>query len=147
MNRQQPVPELRAWLAGGWTVERTLWDRGSGTRGTFTGVARYSEMPDGGLQYREDGTLTWGSHRGPASREYLLKPADSPDAMDMLFRDGRPFHRFSFNPDAAQDRHWCDPDDYAVSYRWLGPDSFAYSWDVHGPAKDLLLESTLRREP
>ncbi|NYD78867.1 DUF6314 family protein [Arthrobacter cupressi] len=147
MTDTQPVPDLRAWLTGGWTVERTLWDRGSGTRGTFTGVAHYSETPDGGLHYREHGTLSWGDHSGPASREYLLRPADTPDAMDMFFPDGRPFHRFSFGPDASHDRHWCDPDDYAVDYRWLGPDSFAYSWDVHGPAKDLLLESVLRREP
>jgi len=84
---------------------------------------------------------------GPASREYVLKPAARTDALDVFFPDGRPFHRMSFTPDASLDTHWCDPDTYRVSYTHQGPDAFSYSWDVKGPRKDLLLVSHLERIP
>jgi hypothetical protein len=148
--------------AGRWSVERTLLDRAAGTRGTFTGVVILSPDGDGGLRFHEEGTVVWPSvnrpaagspagngdtYTGPATRDYLLRPADTPDAMDMLFPDGRPFHRMSFAPDASQDRHWCDPDTYRVTYVRHSEDEFSYVWDVTGPRKDLLLESVLRRLP
>ncbi|MCT9868533.1 DUF6314 family protein [Paenarthrobacter aurescens] len=145
MNHQQPTQDLQAYLAGSWTVERTLLDRASGTRGTFTGVVRYSLNPDGGLDYREDGTMQWPTHSGPAFREYVLKPGADPASMDVFFPDGRPFHIMSFAAQGNRDEHWCDPDDYRVKYAWVGPDSFSFTWDVRGPAKDLLLESHLVR--
>ncbi|MET3366826.1 DUF6314 family protein [Arthrobacter sp. M2012083] len=145
MNHQQPTQDLQAYLAGSWTVERALLDRSSGTNGTFTGVVRYTRNPDGGLDYREDGTMHWPTHSGPAFREYLLKPGSGPESMDVFFPDGRPFHVMSFSDQGNQDKHWCDPDDYRVRYRWEGPDSFSFTWDVQGPAKNLLLESHLVR--
>ncbi|MFK4640323.1 DUF6314 family protein [Paenarthrobacter histidinolovorans] len=145
MKHQQPIQDLRAYLAGSWSVERTLLDRASGTRGTFTGVVRYSQNPDGGLDYREDGTMHWPTHTGPAFREYVLTPGTAPDSMDVSFPDGRPFHVMGFSELGHQDKHWCDPDDYQVNYSYDGPDSFSFTWDVKGPAKDLLLESHLVR--
>ena len=147
----QPLPDLRAYLLGSWSVDRTLWDRTSGARGTFIGVARFSPTDDaGGLAFHEEGTVRLptpdgGTFTGPATRDYRLQPADSPDAMDMTFPDGRPFHRMSFQDAASQDDHWCDPDTYRVTYTLRGPDEFGYSWDVQGPRKDQLLESVLRR--
>ena len=146
-----PLLDLRAYLLGSWSVERTLWDRSSGARGTFAGVVRFSpKHDDGGLDFHEEGTMRWpspagGTFTGPASRDYVLHPADSPDAIDMTFPDGRPFHRMSFREAASQDQHWCDPDTYRVTYTRRGPDEFSYSWDVQGPRKNLLLESVLRR--
>lgn len=134
-----------------------MLDRAAGTRGTFTGVVIFSPDGDGGLRFHEEGTVVWPAvdspagdgetFTGPATRDYLLRPADTPDAMDMLFPDGRPFHRMSFAPEASQDRHWCDPDTYRVTYVRYGDDEFSYVWDVTGPRKDLLLESVLRRLP
>ncbi len=120
-------------------------DRGSGRAGTFTGVALYKPNHDGGLDYREDGTMEWGDHAGSAYREYVLRPTEDAAAMDMFFLDGRPFHRMGFAAMQSSDQHWCDPDTYVVHYEWLGPDEFSYVWDIRGPAKDLLLESRLRR--
>ena len=151
-NTPDPGPEidLRAYLRGSWSVDRALLDRSTGTRGTFTGVVRFSDHDDGGLYWREEGTVRWTSSSGapftgPASREYLLRPADAPDVMDVYFPDGRPFHRMGFAGQANQDVHWCDPDTYRVTYTVLGPDEYGYRWDVTGPAKDQLLESVLRR--
>ena len=89
--------------------------------------------------------MRWPTFTGPASREYVLKPLPQPDALDVFFPDGRPFHRMGFAPGTSQDSHWCDPDTYRVSYTRQGPDAFSYSWDVTGPRKDLLLVSRLAR--
>ena len=155
MNHPDPEFDLRAYLlgtatatadAGRWTVQRQLLDRSAGTQGAFSGVARFSVADDdGGLAFREEGTVRWPSFSGPASREYLLKPAGRADALDVFFADGRPFHRMSFSPEANLDSHWCDPDTYRVTYSFDGPDRFSYVWDVRGPGKDLLLTSRLER--
>jgi len=151
-----PDFDLRAYLQGSWTVERTLLDRSTGTAGTFTGVVQFTPLAgpgdDGALRFREEGTVVWRTAGGspftaPASREYLLRPAESAATMDMFFPDGRPFHRMGFGTDSSQAQHWCDPDSYRVSYALMGPDEFRYRWDVTGPAKDQLLESVLRRAP
>jgi hypothetical protein len=151
---------LRDYLLGGWSIDRTMWDRQSGTRGTFTGVVRFSELKsselghkdpgdDGALSSHEEGTVRWAApggspFTGPAIRDYILRAADTPDALDVFFPDGRPFHRMSFTA-TANAQHWCDPDTYRVKYILVSQDEFRYTWDVNGPAKDLLLESVLRR--
>ena len=142
--------DLRAYLQGSWSVERTLWDRSSDARGTFTGVVRFSPNDDGGLAFHEEGTMRWptpagDTFTGPASRDYILHPTAASHSMDMSFPDGRPFHRMSFRAESSHDEHWCDPDTYRVTYALRGPDEFSYSWDVHGPRKNQLLESLLRR--
>ncbi|MGO4188712.1 DUF6314 family protein [Pseudarthrobacter sp. TAF60_1] len=157
MNLPAPEFGLRAYLlgpapagpaiAGKWALERQLLDRSAGTRGTFTGVVIYSPTDDDALILREEGTMRWPTFTGPASREYLLRLADRPDALDVFFDDGRPFHRMSFAPEANLDRHWCDPDTYRVAYAYEGLDAFSYTWEVSGPRKDLLLTSMLRRLP
>ncbi|MFF2347961.1 DUF6314 family protein [Pseudarthrobacter sp. NPDC058119] len=154
MNSPSPEPSLRSYLLGQtaghgqpgrWRLERDLLDRSDGTRGTFSGVVVFTPTDDGGLALREEGTMRWPTFTGPASREYVLKPLPQPDALDVFFPDGRPFHRMGFAPDTSQDSHWCDPDTYRVSYTRQGPDAFSYSWDVTGPRKDLLLVSRLER--
>jgi hypothetical protein len=156
-----PVFDLRAYLLGSWSVDRTLLDQATGSGGTFTGVLRFSGVDgtagevdapgdSGALRFHEEGTFSWISANGkpftgPASRDYLLRPSDSPDVLDMYFPDGRPFHRMGFAERSSHDRHWCDPDTYRVSYTMIGPDEFRYSWDVSGPAKDHLIETVLRR--
>lgn len=145
-----PDFDLRAYLLGSWSVERTLLDRAAGTRGSFSGVVQFTGNDGGGLRLREDGTVSWTSYTaepftGPASREYLLRPGDTPAVMDVFFPDGRPFHRMGFTAQSSKDRHWCDPDSYRVGYELIGPDDFRYRWDVTGPAKDQLLESVLHR--
>ncbi|HYH77945.1 MAG TPA: DUF6314 family protein [Arthrobacter sp.] len=148
----QPGPafDLRSYLlgpskTGQWTVERQLLDRAAGTRGTFSGVVHFLPTNDGGLSLREEGTIRWPTFTGPATREYVLRPAGRPDLMDVFFNDGRPFHRMSFTPEANLDNHWCDPDTYRVAYILEAPDRFSYTWDVSGPSKDLLLASELQR--
>ncbi|WP_181037516.1 DUF6314 family protein [Arthrobacter sp. ZGTC412] len=155
MNFPPPEFALRAYLlgptatakSGRWTVQRDLLDRANGTHGTFSGVVQFVPADDGGLALREEGTMRWPAFTGPASREYLLRPTERADALDVFFTDGRPFHTMSFTPEANLDQHWCDPDTYRVAYNYGDADRFTYSWDVKGPQKNLLLTSTLLRQP
>lgn len=140
-----PVPDLRAYLAGAWALERDLLDRASGARGHVTGTVDFEPMDDGRLRQREQGTLRWGAHEGPAEREYVWRPGGYAGAMDVFFPDGRPFHAVDLTGSADDGAHWCSPDDYRVRYEAVGPDELRYTWDVRGPAKDLLLTSVLRR--
>lgn len=142
-----PVPDLRAYLAGAWALERDLLDRASGARGRFTGAVAFEPTDDGGLRQREQGTLRWGAHEGPAEREYVWRPGAHAGAMDVFFPDGRPFHAVDLTGSADDGAHWCSPDDYRVRYEAVAPDELRYTWDVRGPAKDLLLSSVLRRLP
>ncbi|WP_415856212.1 DUF6314 family protein [Sinomonas sp. G460-2] len=145
------MADLALFLRGTWTVERVMLDRSSGARGSFSGTVVFEDADDGAaLLQREHGTVRWGDHEGPASREYVWRPGDTPDAMDVFFPDGRFFHPVRLGgtdsePAGWHAEHWCDPDDYRVTYAALGPDEFRYEWDVTGPAKDLLLTSRLRR--
>ncbi len=161
MNSPAPAAadfDLRGYLLGTWSVDRTLRDRATGSRGTFTGVVRFTPLADdggartddGGLRFHEEGTMVWTPasgtpFTGPASRDYLLRPAGTRDTLDMFFPDGRPFHRMGFGEQNSHDRHWCDPDTYRVTYTLVGPAEFRYCWDVTGPAKDHLIDSVLRR--
>jgi hypothetical protein len=142
-----PVPDLRAYLLGVWAVERELLDRASGARGSFSGTVAFEAADDGGLRQCERGTVRWGSHEGPAGREYLWRPGPGPGAMEVFFPDGRPFHAVDLTGSAGDGAHWCSPDDYRVRYEAVGPEELRYTWDVRGPAKDLLLTSVLRRLP
>jgi hypothetical protein len=142
------VPDLRAYLEGSWSVERRLLDRATGAEGAFTGMVTFSALSpddDGALAQREDGTVRWGTHQGHAFREYVWRPGASPGSMDVFFPDGRPFHTVDLTGASADGSHWCSPDDYRVHYEAVGPDELRYTWDVRGPAKDLLLDTTLRR--
>jgi hypothetical protein len=142
--------DLRAYLLGSWSVDRTLWDRTADTHGTFTGVAMFIEMDDGALRFHEQGTVRWATPGGepffgPAQRTYILRSSDTPDALEVYFADRRPFHRMSFLTADASENHWCDPDTYRVEYSLVSQDEYRYSWNVSGPAKNLLLESVLHR--
>ncbi|WP_138444569.1 DUF6314 family protein [Sinomonas susongensis] len=156
------VPDLSAYLSGVWTVERTLVDRATGARGTFSGTVTFGPPEtagdDGALLQRESGRLRWGQHEAKATREYVWRPTASPDTMDVFFPDGRFFHTVrlgAVRPGAGdggdqgprwQAEHWCAPDDYRVAYTVLGPDELQYEWDVRGPRKDQLLTTRLRRD-
>ncbi|MGN6405015.1 DUF6314 family protein [Sinomonas sp.] len=147
--------DLRAYLRGTWTVQRSLLDRATGARGSFSGLLTFTDTDDdGALLQRESGTIRWGQHEGPATREYVWRPTSESDTMDVFFPDGRFFHRVSLSAEpaspgsaGAEAEHWCAPDTYRVSYEVVGPDELRYEWDVMGPAKDLLLTTVLARMP
>ena len=142
------VADLRAHLLGQWQLERTMLDRSTGVRGTFTGTVAFTPGGDGTegiLRQHETGTVVWPTFTGPAFRDYLLVPTGRPATMQVLFDDGRPFHELDLSSGRWSASHWCSPDTYQVSFAAPSPELIDYEWDVIGPAKDLLLRTSLRR--
>lgn len=138
-----PVEDPLAFLTGRWSTQRGLLDRSTGARGTFSGTTIFT--PDGGgLLWDEEGTVSWPTFQGPAFRSYRIAAED--DTLAVLFPDDRLLCRLDLRSGRARDEHACTPDTYIVDFRVTSPGTVEYSWDVTGPAKDLLLTTTLTRE-
>lgn len=119
-----------SFLEGRWEVRRRVVDLESGVEGEFVGVAEF-----GGSRWSERGRLRFGSYDGEAVREYRLEPGA------VLFADGRPFHPLRWG--AVE--HLCGEDRYSGQYILRGPDRFDVVWDVVGPRKRQLIDTTYRR--
>ena len=133
---------LAGFLRGPWRVRRRVVDHRRGLEGLFVGRARFAED----LSYTEDGELTFGGHRGPASRS--LRYFDRGGrVLDVRFADGREFYRLELAADGWSAEHPCRDDTYVVAGRITGPDSFTEHWRAIGPDKDYELLTTYERDP
>lgn len=130
-------------FAGAWRVERSIEDRLAGQAGRFEGVARLA--PDGaGLAYREEGRLALGGAPAlAASRAYLWR--FGPACVEVLFPDGRPFHRFRPEGQAEGTEHPCGADLYRVHYDFRAWPAWSAAWEVRGPRKGYRTASTYAR--
>jgi len=132
------VPEL--WdFEGEWRISRRIEDALSGQVGQFAGVALF-ERDVLGLRYSENGVLEIGGASMEAERVYLWRARG--DGIDVLFEGGRPFHRIDGSSEAA---HWCDPDQYDVTYGFDCWPAWSARWHVLGPRKDYTMISDYRR--
>lgn len=120
-----------------WTLTRVV--RETGRVSHFTGTATL----DADGVFREEGRWTQGPYAGlSAARRYLWRPG-----IEVLFEDGRPFHRFDPALRDQQVHHWCDPDRYDGRYLLDLPGRFTVEWRVRGPRKDYLSETLYLRSP
>jgi hypothetical protein len=135
-----PQPTAAEFLRGRWRVRRRIVDHRSGVEGEFAGTAEFDDT----LTYREEGELTFGGHRGPASRS--LRYVDlGAHMLDVKFADGRDFYRLDLGDGGWTAEHPCRADTYVVAGRITGPDSFTEHWHATGPAKDYELTTTYER--
>lgn len=122
-----PTERLAA-LAGPWRTHRVI-RHADGTRLRFDGTSDW--RPAGTLlRCCEQGTLRQGDTSFQASRETLWRA--TPQAIEVMFADGRPFHRID-GPDAHHD---CPPDDYRLRYDFGAWPKWSVRWRVTGPRKD-----------
>ncbi|NEA41593.1 DUF6314 family protein [Streptomyces sp. SID11385] len=144
---ETPVPDLLAFLAGRWRVERTAEDRHTGTRGHFTGTADFTALPGGGLRHHEEGVFTWDGVARPAYRtlRWLPGPHGAASAR-VTFDDGRFFHDLDLRTGHAVADHPCSLDLYRGEFTVSAPDVWSVVWRVAGPAKDLILRTEHTRE-
>lgn len=117
---------------GRWRLSREIV-HGDGTRARFGGVAEWSA--DGA--YVERGTLDMGTARFAAERRYRWT-----EDLEVYFDDGRFFHTVPRT--GGQTSHWCDPDQYDVTYDFSAWPEWAARWQVRGPRKDYVMTSTYR---
>jgi hypothetical protein len=130
-------------FTGAWTLERTVEDVRAARTGRLTGEARFTPAP-GGLAYAEEGTLAFaGSAPMRATRRYLWRDGGA-GTIDVLFEDGRLFHRFDAEDSAPAASHECPPDSYRVRYDFRLWPRWQAEWRVTGPRKDYALVSRYR---
>lgn len=137
---------LKDRFAGSWTLRRDIFDVDSQWLGKFRGRAQFSPDGQGCLSYHEEGQLRFGGLAAmTATRDYIWTfPGGSQVAV--LFDDARPFHRFDAALPRAKASHYCDPDDYAVTYDFSRWPEWRAEWRVEGPRKDYRMVSIYERD-
>lgn len=170
-----PVPDVLAYLAGTWRVERTVYDLASGAEGTFsgrtvfaplgthgdtgpvgdtgdrfrqggtTGVGARDEEEPGGLLHHESGTFVWQGTPRPAERTLRFLPGATAGTARVEFSDGRPFHDLDLRSGSYVAHHPCAADLYRGDFTVTGHDRWLTTWRVTGPAKDLVLVTAYAR--
>lgn len=124
---------------GLWHLTKIIIDDKTRGQGRFEGEARF-EPVEGTLRYLETGVLhIEGQTALSATRRYIWRPSGA--GVAVTFEDGRPFHTFDFAP-SAEAAHWCDPDDYRVSYDFSNWPEWTSRWRVEGPRKAYTMTST-----
>ncbi len=140
-----PVRDTAAFLTGRWTVDRTLVDLRTDSRGTFRGTAEFRWSDDGAcVLHVEDGELSWNGTVGRAGRTLKLFPRADGTA-EVTFADGRFFHDLDLRGGSWTTRHPCAPDLYDGTFTVVPPGEWHVRWRTTGPEKDQLLRSVYRR--
>ncbi len=143
MKESFQVKDLKGFLQGVWRLKRRIDDRRAAQQGRLDGTARFEAEAEG-LLYREEGRLVIGSHDGPALQSYRYTFPTAQRAQ-VRFADGRDFHELDLGKGAWACTHLCGEDRYIGDFSLLGPDAWRVVWQVGGPRKDLVLDSSYRR--
>ena len=130
-------PRVLGDFAGQWALHRTI-DQKNGPAATFCGQASWTPH-DTGLMYRETGELAiTGQTPMQSTRQYVWH-----SDLSVFFDDGRFFHQVPAQ--GGQTGHWCDPDQYDVTYDFTTWPAFQVVWQVKGPRKDYTMISQYAR--
>jgi hypothetical protein len=140
MDEFWPVPDVLAFLAGNWRVERSVRDLSGGEEGRFTGATGFGPLDGGGLLHEEAGTFVWQGVARPATRTLRYLPGSGgAGTADVRFADGRPFHALDLSTGRYVADHPCAADFYRGEFTVRDRDHWRTVWRVGGPAKDLVL--------
>ncbi|WP_328441502.1 DUF6314 family protein [Streptomyces sp. NBC_00444] len=145
MGEFWPVPDVLAYLAGQWRVERSVRDLANDERGEFRGTTAFRPLEGGGLLHQESGTFVWQGVPRPAERTLRFLPSREPGAADVRFADGRPFHDLDLTSGRHTADHPCSADLYRGEFTVTDADHWRTVWRVRGPAKDLVLTTDYAR--
>jgi len=133
-------------FAGDWTLNRHIFDLDSQWLGRFEGEAILTPT-DKGLYYHEEGMLQFGGLTAmTATRDYIWTFPRS-NLVRVLFEDGKHFHDFDATEPRPQATHYCDPDEYDVTYDFRKWPDWRAEWRVEGPKKDYRMVSMYSPAP
>ncbi|MBA4862513.1 hypothetical protein H1V43_14135 [Streptomyces sp. PSKA54] len=146
------VPDVLAYLAGSWDVDRTVRDLASGAEGTFIGTTVFGPLESSGrteeseaLLHYESGTFVWQGTPRPAERTLRFLRGQPPGTAIVQFSDGRPFHDLDLRSGRHMADHPCSADLYRGEFTVHSAERWRTRWQVAGPVKDLLLATEYRR--
>lgn len=122
-----------------WAISRQIIDYTEDAKLTFTGRC---EVLDG--WYHESGQMVLADGKILSSaRRYCWKACA--DGVNVHFDDGRFFHLIDLSNTAPKATHFCDPDDYAVSYDFTQWPVWTTLWLVKGMRKNYEMHSSYRK--
>lgn len=129
---------------GRWRLSRRIEDARPGGGGMFEGAAVFIRSA-GGLIYEETGELRLPDQPGVSATRVYHWRDDGEGGAEVLFEDGRDFHRIDLGSAAASAWHDCPPDRYEVSFDFTRWPEWRTVWRVQGPRKDYTMFSQYRR--
>ncbi|MFW2542610.1 DUF6314 family protein [Primorskyibacter sp. 2E107] len=135
---------LTIWdFEGAWTYAREIDDATGLGAGAGQGTARFIRQ-DGALRYDEEGQIAFATTPPmKGSRRYLWR--ETPAGAAVFFEDGRAFHDVDLRQGSPAAAHWCDPDQYDVTYDFSDWPRWSSLWRVKGPRKDYTMRTTYHR--
>jgi len=138
-----PVDDLAAFLCGEWRLTRHMRDRRRCAHGSAFGHA-WLERRAAPVEYRESTWVHYLGFNGHAHRRhrYLIRGAGM---ADVLFEDGRFFHRLDLSTGRCHARHHCGDDLYLGLFRASSLERWVSRWHVSGPAKDAVIVTLYER--
>lgn len=138
--------EKFAFFEGEWVFDRFI--TGSFAMKGFASFLPFQDVTPS-YSYREDGEFTTphGDHF-PFYRDYIY--CLNPDSIDVYFASHQKkqghFYRLNFSSDnKASGSHLCRDDFYKATYTFLNENNFSLQFEVKGPRKDFLIETTFKR--
>ena len=136
-NHQRPASlKLEDFTGCLWAISRQIIDYTEDAKLTFTGRC---EILDG--WYHETGQMVLADGKILSSaRRYRWKACAG--GVDVHFDDGRFFHLIDLSTVAPKATHFCDPDDYAVSYNFTQWPVWTTLWRVNGIRKNYEMHSS-----
>ena len=130
---------------------RNIHDHRDDTKGSFEGVATFSDIergpvadPTTSLHFRETGRLLFGNFSGPAERSLFFLQT-SPSTMRVTFTDGRLFVDLDLRGGTPNVQHLCGDDVYEITFDFRSPDVVEEIWRVSGPRKDYEASTVMTR--
>lgn len=130
-------------FSGVWRLDRRITDHLTGQGARFIGAATLHPPENGAALWAERGEMRIAD-AAPMQAERRYRWAQNGAMIDVFFEDGRAFH--SFDPNGApKANHWCDPDDYRVSYDFTQWPNWRAVWRVKGPRKDYEMTTAATR--
>jgi hypothetical protein len=119
---------------------RHIFDLDSQWLGKLEGEASFTHRADG-LAYYEQGMLQFGGLTAMQATRRYFWAFPHPDRIDVFFEDGGFFHHFDPTLGRAMASHYCDPDEYEVTYDFRRWPHWRAEWRVEGPQKDYRMVS------
>ena len=122
-----------------WSIYRKIIDHTQDANLIFIGSC---EVLDG--WYHETGKMVFSDGNFfSCTRRYRWTACDG--GVDVYFDDGRFFHQIDLSTNSATATHFCDPDDYTVSYDFTKWPVWTVIWRVRGTRKNYEMHSCYRK--
>lgn len=137
------IPDTLTYLAGSWTLTRSITDHRTPVTGSFAGDGEVETLGRR-ARYEEHGRMSIGGYDGSARRALDLIGSDDSHVAVRL-TDGRPFFELDLSHGISRAVHHCGRDRYELRFEVADGDLLLEHWHVLGPEKDYEAHTTWQR--